>query len=52
MITGFYGKDGAMTTGWETEAEAQAEFETWYQGDEFSGCYVTEIRAGEWVIAY
>lgn len=51
MIEGYYGKDGAMTSGWETEEEAKAEFESYYQDEEFSGCYVTEIN-GKWVIAY
>ena len=30
MIPGYYGKDGAMTEGWETEKEAQKEFEEFY----------------------
>ena len=52
MITGYYGKDGSMTKGWDNEAEAIAEMNEWYSSDEFKGCYVTEIRDGEWVIAY
>lgn len=53
IITGFYGKNGAMADPFETEEEAKAEFELYYQEDpEFEGCYVVEIRPGEWVIAY
>ena len=51
MITGYYGKDGAMTEGWETEEEAQKEFEEFYQNEEYKDCFVTEYN-GEWVIAY
>lgn len=53
IITGYYGKDGAMTSGWETEEEAQAEFDEYYADDEnFEGCFVHQESDGEWVIAY
>lgn len=51
MITGYYGKNGAMTKGWETEEDAQKEFDDFYQDEEYEGCFVTEYN-GEWVIAY
>ena len=52
MITGYYGKDGVMSEGWETEEEAQKEFKEFYENDErFAGCFVTEYN-DEWVIAY
>lgn len=51
MISGYYGQSGAMSEGWDTEDEAEKEFNEWYQDDEYSDCYVTEYN-GKWVIAY
>ena len=51
IITGYYGNDGSMSSGWDTEEEAKNEFEEFYQDDEYAGCYVTEIN-GKLVIAY
>ena len=51
MITGFYGKDGAMSEGWETEEEAREEFDSYYSDEEYKGCEVVFYN-GEWVIGY
>ena len=51
MITGYYGKNGIMSSGWDSEDEAEREFDEFYQGEEYEDCFVTELN-GEWVIAY
>lgn len=51
MMISYYGQNGVMSEGWDTEAEANAEMQQWYQDDEHEGCYVTELN-GKWVIAY
>lgn len=51
MITGYYGKDGVMSEGWNTEEDAEKEFEAFYQDDEYENCFVAEYN-GYWVIAY
>ena len=51
MISGYYGKSGAMTEGWDTKEEADEEINAWYQDDKYLSCFVTEYN-GEWVIAY
>jgi|AZII01.1.fsa_nt_gi hypothetical protein len=59
MNTGYYGKNGLMTDGWDTEEEAQEEFEEFYKNetDDVDGSYLyreCEIieKDGKWVIAY
>lgn len=51
LVTGFYGKEGAMTEGWDTEEEAQNEFDEFYSDDEYEDCEVIQYNA-KWVIAY
>ena len=51
MITGYYGKNGSMTEGWDSEEEAEREFDEFYQDEEYDGCFVKEYN-GKWVIAY
>ena len=52
MIAAYYGKNGVMSEGWDSEEEAEAEFEEWYENDpDFDGCYVTKHN-GKWVIAF
>lgn len=51
IITGYYGKDGAMSEGWDTENEAQAEFDEFYQDEEYEDCEIIKHN-DKWVIAY
>lgn len=51
IITGYYGKDGAMSEGWDNEQDAIIEFEQFYQDSEYDGCEVIQYN-GKWVIAY
>jgi hypothetical protein len=50
-ITGYYGKNGVMSEGWDTEEEAQTEFNSFYQDDEYEECEVIFYN-GKWVISY
>jgi gentisate 1,2-dioxygenase len=49
--TGYYGKDGVMTQGWDSEEEALKEFAEFYNTEEFEGCEVIFYNE-YWVIAY
>lgn len=51
IITGYYGKDGVMSQGWDSKEEASSEFKAFYQDDEYEGCEVIFYN-GFWVIAY
>lgn len=59
MINGYFGKNGVMTNGWETEQDAINEFEQYYHGETdangdllYDNCKIIEIEHGNWVIAY
>ena len=52
IISGWYGKNGVMSDGWDSEAEAQAEFNEFYTDDEYADCEIIERSDGKWVIAY
>lgn len=51
IMTGYYGKEGVMSEGWDTEEEAIAELDEFYQDDEYADCFVVECN-DKWVIAY
>ena len=50
IMTGYYGVEGAMELGWETESDAEEALETEY--DDADGLFVVEIEPNNWVIAY
>ena len=55
MSNEYYGKNGVMTEGWDTEREAQFVYDLWYILNEecavYLNGYVTEYN-GKWVIMY
>ena len=50
ITSGYYGVEGAMELGWETESDAEEALETEY--DDEDGLFVVEIEPNNWVIAY
>lgn len=50
IMSGYYGVEGAMELGWETESKAEEALESEY--DDEDGLFVVEIEPNNWVIAY
>lgn len=50
IIDGYYGVEGVMEKGWETEQDAEIALENEY--DNAEGLFVVEIEDDNWVIAY
>jgi hypothetical protein len=50
IMTGYYGVDGVMEKGWETEHDAIEALKTEYDNE--SDLFVVEIDDDNWVLAY
>ena len=50
IMDGYYGVEGVMEHGWETESKAEEALESEY--DDADGLFVIEIEDDNWVIAY
>jgi hypothetical protein len=52
IVTGYYGKDGVMSDGWDSKYEAIEVFNAYYKDNEDAPDAEVIEYNGKWVIAY